>query len=302
MEELIVLEKVSKRFGRHIAVRDVSWHICRGECVAVTGSNGAGKSTLLHMIAGLSLPSQGKRTVVDSSLRIGYVTERFAPLRFSPEEYLIHIAKIQGMRKEEALQSVEGVLSLFHMQEHAKRRMHQFSKGMLQKVNLMQAMLGTPDLLILDEPLSGLDESSQHDMITVLGVIKHQGTAIVMSVHEPLLTAALADRIVVMKQGMVLRDALFEHREGPAGVRLAFYGISSEAMLNMEKLNGFLYWISRGSPSEVVVVRDRSDDFLMVVLSAGGSVISLQELPDQQAEHLVSHSTSSAGSPKAVGR
>lgn len=302
MEELIVLDKVSKRFGRHIAVRDVSWHICRGECVAVTGSNGAGKSTLLHIIAGLSLPSQGKRIVVDSSLQIGYVTERFAPLRFSPEEYLIHVAKIQGMRKEAALRSVEGVLSLFQMQEHAKRRMDQFSKGMLQKVNLMQAMLGTPDLLMLDEPLSGLDEPSQHDVITVLSMIKHQGTAIVMSVHEPLLTAALADRMVVMKQGVIMRDALYDFREGASGVRLAFYGISPEAMLNMEKLNGFLYWISRGSPTEAVVVRGRSDDFLMFVLSAGGSVISLQELPDEQAEHLQSYPTSSAGSRKVVGR
>ncbi|SMF82107.1 ABC-type multidrug transport system, ATPase component [Paenibacillus uliginis N3/975] len=286
MKELIVLDKVSKLFGRHEAIRDVSWRISRGECVAVTGSNGAGKSTLLHLIAGLAVPSRGKRIVSVSNLRIGYVPERFPGLRFSPEEYLVHAARIQGMSRQEALRNIEGVLSLFQMQQHAKRRMNQFSKGMLQKVNLMQAMLGAPDLLMLDEPLSGLDEPSQHDMITVLGEIKNQGTAIVMSVHEPLLTAALADRVVVMKQGLIIRDAFYENGEVAAGTKLAFRGISPEAMRNLEMMNGFLYWISRGSPSEAVVKKESSDDFLLYVLRAGGSVISLQPLPEEQAKRL----------------
>lgn len=286
MEELVVLENVSKLFGKHEAIRDVTWRISRGECVAVTGSNGAGKSTLLHLIADLAVPTRGKRIVSVSSLRIGYVPEKFPGLRFSPEEYLVHAARIQGMSKQEALRNIEGVLSLFQMHEHAKRRMNQFSKGMLQKVNLMQAMLGSPDLLMLDEPLSGLDEPSQHDMVRVLSEIKHQGTAIVMSVHEPLLTAALADRVVVMKQGAIIRDALYENSEVAAGTKIAFHSISPEAMRNLEMMNGFLYWISRGSPSEAVVKKENSDDFLIHVLKAGGSVISLQPIPDGQAERL----------------
>lgn len=276
MEELVVLDNVSKRFGQHLALSDVNWHISRGECVAVTGRNGAGKSTFLHLIAGLAKPSRGKRIVMTSNLRIGYVPEKFPSLRFSPAQYLLHMARIREMNSGDALRIVAGMLSLFHMQEHAERNMTHFSKGMLQKVNLMQAMLAEPDLLMLDEPLSGLDEASQHEMVRVLQGVKLQGTAIVMSVHEPLLTASLADRIVVMKQGQIIRDALNE-REENVEIMLKFYGISTEAMLKLEKLNGFLYWISRGSPSEVVIDKEFSDAFLLLVLTNGGSVISLKQ-------------------------
>lgn len=286
MEVLIELDNVSKFFGKHRAIRDATWCIARGECVAVTGRNGAGKSTLLHLIAGLAIPTHGKRKVIADSIRIGYVPERFPSLRFSPEEYLFHVTKIQGLSNEEARRSVDGVLSFFQMHEHANRRMNQFSKGMLQKINLMQAMLGSPDMLLLDEPLSGLDESSQHDMISLLGEIKNQGTAIVMSVHEPLLTAALADRVVAMERGVIIRDALYERGRAVIGTKLAFHSISPEAMHNMEKLNGFLYWISRGAPFEAVVRKECSDEFLLYVLKEGGSVISLQPLPEERAEQL----------------
>lgn len=280
MEELVVLDKVSKRFGQHLALSDVTWHISRGECVAVTGRNGAGKSTFLHLIAGLANPSRGKRIVMNSNLRIGYVPEKFPSLRFSPAQYLLHMARIQGMNTADALRIIAGMLSMFHMQEHAERSMNHFSKGMLQKINLMQAMLAEPDMLMLDEPLSGLDEASQHDMIRVLRELKLQGTAIVMSVHEPLLTASLADRIVVMKQGKIIRDALNERDEENVEIMLKFHGISTEAMLKLEKLNGFLYWISRGSPSEVVIDKEFSDSFLLLVLTNGGSVISLRQAVD----------------------
>ncbi|WP_422657211.1 ATP-binding cassette domain-containing protein [Paenibacillus sp. EC2-1] len=268
---------MSKQFGQHVALLEVSWHISRGECVAVTGRNGAGKSTFLHIVAGLANPSHGKRVIMPSHLQIGYVPEKFPTLRFSPAQYLLHMARIQGMRTADALTMISGMLSLFHMQEHAERSMNLFSKGMLQKVNLMQAMLAKPDLLMLDEPLSGLDETSQHDMIAVLREVKQQGTAIVMSVHEPLLTASLADRVVVMKQGRIIRDAIHECAEANVESRLRFYGISPESMVELETKNGFLYWISRGSPSEVVIDRQFSDAFLMFILTHGGSVISLRQ-------------------------
>ncbi|WP_054958385.1 ABC transporter ATP-binding protein [Paenibacillus dakarensis] len=276
MEELIVLDQVSKWYGRHAAVQDITWRINRGECVAVTGGNGAGKSTLLHLIAGLAVPSQGKRVIRSSSLRVGYVPERFPSLRFTPKQYLIHMARIQGLNAQAALHMAEGMLSLFHMEQHAERSMNHFSKGMLQKVNLMQAMLSTPDLLILDEPLSGLDEGSQYEMIRILEEIKHSGKAIAMSVHEPLLTAALADRMVFMEEGRVVRDALHEQVPESKGVMIRFHGLSPDALLKLETLNGFLYFKSRGTPAEIVIQKDFSDEMLLFVLNSGGSVISVE--------------------------
>lgn len=284
MKELVILDHVSKSYGRFTALSEVNWLIRCGECVAITGSNGAGKSTLLHLIAGLAMPSRGKRVVMSTQLRTGYVPEKFPSLRFSPKQYLLHIARIQGMNIQSAIQSIDSLLTLFQMQEHTERSMHQFSKGMLQKVNLMQALLSMPDLLLLDEPLSGLDEVSQHEIIAVLEEIKRQGTAIVMSVHEPLLTAVLADRVVVMKQGKITRDALSEYVEERKGIRIKFHSSSPEAMIRMEKINGFQYWISRGTPSEIVINHDSSDEFLLFILTTGGSVISLQSIHEYPQE------------------
>lgn len=273
MQELLELKGAHKRFGKIDVLHNIDWSIARGECVAITGSNGAGKSTLLHMIAGLAYPSEGSRIEAVSPLRVGYVPERFPALRFRPSEYLGYIARIQGMDKQEARKRIQAMLNLFQLQDIL---MSLCSKGMLQKVNIMQALLRQPDLLVLDEPLSGLDESSQMEMIGILREVKRQGTAIVMSVHEPLLITSLADRETRLRLGRIERDGMLENRPVLARMKLEFIGVHPDTMIELENNRDFLYWISRGTPASMVVVRQAADDIVLKILQTGGSMIRLE--------------------------
>ncbi|MEK4979660.1 ATP-binding cassette domain-containing protein [Bacillus sp. FSL K6-6540] len=273
MQELLELNGVHKRFGKYAVLHNITWSISRAECVAITGSNGAGKSTMLHVIAGLANPSEGSRIEYGTSLLVGYVPERFPALRFRPSEYLRHMAGIQGMDKQEAAKRIDAMLNVFQLQD---MKMTLCSKGMLQKVNIMQALLSQPDLLLLDEPLSGLDESSQMEMIGILSEIKRQGTAIVMSVHEPLLIASLADRETRLRQGRIERDGLLERSPHLERMKLEFTHVSPDNMLELERRPGFLYWISRGNPASMMVTRQATDDMLLDILQSGGSLIRLE--------------------------
>lgn len=287
MQELLELNGVYKRFGKNVVIHNIDWSIARGECVAITGSNGAGKSTLLHMIAGLAYPSEGSRIEVVSPLRMGYVPERFPALRFRPTEYLGYMARIQGMDTQEARKRIQGMLNLFQLQDIM---MTLCSKGMLQKVNIMQALLRQPDLLVLDEPLSGLDESSQMEMIGILREVKRQGTAITMSVHEPLLITSLADRETRLRLGRIERDGMLENERVLARMKLEFIGVPPDTMTELENNRGFLYWISRGVPASMVVERHATDDIIMNILQSGGSLIRL-EPKDEEMTSAVDYST-----------
>lgn len=283
MQELLELNGVHKRFGKFAVLHNITWSISRAECVAITGSNGAGKSTLLHVIAGLANPSEGSRVEYESSLRVGYVPERFPALRFRPSEYLRHMAGIQGMNKQEAENRINAMLNVFQLED---MKMTLCSKGMLQKVNIMQALLRQPDLLVLDEPLSGLDESSQMEMIGILSEIKRQGTAIVMSVHEPLLIASLADRVTQLRQGRVERDGTLETGSERGRMRLEFTRVTQDNMLELERRTGFHYWISRGNPASMVVSRQVADEMLLNILQSGGSLNRLEPWNGEMAEHV----------------
>lgn len=283
MQELLELIGINKRFGKFAVLHNIHWSISRAECVAITGSNGAGKSTLLHVIAGLANPSVGSRLEHGTSLRVGYVPERFPSLRFRPSEYLRHMAGIQGMDKQEAAKRIDAMLNVFRLQD---MKMTLCSKGMLQKVNIMQALLRQPDLLVLDEPLSGLDEPSQMEMIGILGEIKRQGTAIVMSVHEPLLIASLADRVTQLREGRIERDGMLETDTEMGRMKLEFTRVTQDKMLELERRSGFHYWISRGNPASMVVSRQVADEMLLDILQSGGSLTRLEPWSMEMAEQV----------------
>ena len=238
---------------------------------------------MLHVIAGLANPSVGSRIEHGTSLRVGYVPERFPPLRFRPSEYLRHMAGIQGMDKQEAAKRIDAMLNVFRLQD---MKMTLCSKGMLQKVNIMQALLRQPDLLVLDEPLSGLDEPSQMEMIGILSEIKRQGTAIVMSVHEPLLIASLADRETQLREGRIERDGMLETDTEMGRMKLEFTHVTQDKMLELERCSGFHYWISRGNPASIVVSRKVADEMLLDILQSGGSLTRLEPWSMGKAEQV----------------
>lgn len=202
-QTLVSLHHVSKSYGKQAILWDVTISINAGETVSIVGPNGSGKSTLLRLIGELSTVTDGVRMVHVEDLRIGYVPDRFPKLRFTPFEYLTDMGRIQKILEVELVSRVNELLDMLNLQHAQHRRMTGFSKGMLQKVNLMQALLSRPQLLLLDEPFSGLDQVSQQQLLDHLRSLKYQGLAMVIICHEPALVDPLANRAITIDHGEI---------------------------------------------------------------------------------------------------
>jgi ABC-type multidrug transport system ATPase subunit len=176
------LEAVSKRFGRRepAVLRDVDLRLDDGSVIALLGANGSGKSTLLRLLAGLTRPTSGRVHV--GAVRTGYVPERFpANLRFGTRDYLEHMASIGSVADgPAAVAAVIGRLSL----DPDAPRIDRLSKGTRQRVALGQALLGDPDLLLLDEPWTGLDAAVRSEALAAVAERRAAGACVVIADHR----------------------------------------------------------------------------------------------------------------------
>lgn len=199
MDTLIELRNVGKWYssGKPI-LEQIDLTVHHGQCLAIRGRNGSGKSTLLKMIAGISRPSAGVIRLAPN-LAVGYAPEQFPKVRFRAEEYLTHLGRMRRMPRQELHSRIRELMDLFQMRSAGP--ITQFSKGMTQKVNLMQAVLARPDVLVMDEPLSGLDAASQAEFVRLILRFKQEGAAIIMTGHEPGFADAWADRTMVIEHG-----------------------------------------------------------------------------------------------------
>ncbi|WP_136604792.1 ABC transporter ATP-binding protein [Paenibacillus dokdonensis] len=273
--ELVIMQDAVKVYGRRKVLQDISLNVRKGECTALVGKNGSGKSTLLRMLAGLTRPTSGTRWVSGGRLVTGYVPERFPPLTFTPWEFLLSSAEVRGMKKESAENEIRGFLSQLGMESFAHVRMSQFSKGMLQKINLIQAMMGSPDLLVLDEPLSGLDIKAQENLEYILVGLKRSGTAIVMSVHEPKLIEQIADRVLLMKNGQIIKETSGKHLEAGTTTQIVLRGLNSSAVKRISEHPGIVGLAVRSDHCELEVRSEAADVLLRQILDSGGSIVSV---------------------------
>lgn len=278
MEGLVKLEQVTKSYDRRVILQRVELSIGAHEAVSITGTNGSGKSTLLRLIAGLAKPTSGMiHRHGGSKQRIGFVPDRLPKLRLTPEEYLFSMGGMQGMSKEAISARLDELLALFKMEDAAARRMNIFSKGMLQKVNLMQAVLNKPDLLLLDEPLSGLDTDSQRELIRLLGHMKQQGIAMVMSCHEASLVEQLADRCVSIHRGSI---AITEVRPLEEEMRIEVMVPTSLSISDeIARIEGILSYEEHNATAGSCILHSRrqdTDHVLMELLMRKCSIVSVQ--------------------------
>lgn len=201
MTVLLKVDGLTKRYGKRTVLGPISFELERGDSVVLAGPNGSGKSTLLRLLAGI-LPADGGAVTMEEGAgamrRIGYVPERMPLLRFSPEEYLRHMGAVRGMNRQEVETGMNRLLEFCRLESTRHTQIRHFSKGMLQKVGIMQALLGAPELLLLDEPFSGLDVEAQEDLVRLLQRLRKQGQALLFASHEPELAERLADRMLLL--------------------------------------------------------------------------------------------------------
>jgi ABC-2 type transport system ATP-binding protein len=207
---------LTKRFHGVSAVADVSFEIRAGEIVGYLGPNGSGKSTTARMLTGLVEPSSGavffKGNDVSSDpiafrQRLGYVAEEPHLYTFqSATEYLQLVGRLREMPASVLERKAGALLDLFGLSHAADQDLGTFSKGMKQKVMIMAALLHDPDLLILDEPDSGLDVTATLVLRHLVGALAKRGKAVLYSSHVLELVEKACERVIVIHRGRIVAD------------------------------------------------------------------------------------------------
>jgi Cu-processing system ATP-binding protein len=211
MGHVIGLEAVDKHYGKVVVVDDIDLQVHGGECFVLVGHNGAGKTTIMKIMLGLTRPSAGQvlvlgedpasRSFVSRRQALGYLPESasFYP-HMTGLELLSYYARLKGVSGTEVGQRLEQV----GLHQAAARRLNTYSKGMRQRLGLAQAILGTPSLLFLDEPTTGLDPLLRRDFYQIISDLRASGTTVVVSSHALNEIEAQADRIAVVKHGRLV--------------------------------------------------------------------------------------------------
>lgn len=214
---MIVLDAVTKTFGDLKAVDTVSYQINRGEFFALLGPNGAGKTTIIKMLLGFIQPTSGSITINGISCfktrarkNIGYIAEQhMIPPALSGLEYLRRHAALIGLSGKKAQLEIERVVEVVSMSGREKKKSAGYSKGMKQRIGIAAAILGTPELLILDEPVSGLDPMGIRDIRTIIDSLRQNKTTIVLNSHLLSEVEKTCDTAAIMHQGkIVIKDSI----------------------------------------------------------------------------------------------
>lgn len=285
MSPLIELKDVTKHYKSRLVLDQISFSISPNKIIALVGKNGSGKSTLLRILGGLMRPDSGMVYTHRESLKIGYVPEvtpAFIP--FTPEEYLLHMGTISGLSNQELRSRIDYLLSTFQLEDARHARITAFSKGMKQKIMIMQAMLKETNLLILDEPLSGLDPRAQKEVEDALLRLKEQGVSIVLTCHEVKLLENAVDEVLLLKNHQVIQTAFLHKTVNEKN--LLIFEMSKQPLT--EKLLAFLtiqqkiHMYADIYRLEAIVHEEHTDHILKELLRSGASIKQLAPLDGTQ--------------------
>jgi ABC-2 type transport system ATP-binding protein len=217
---VLELRHVTKRYSGIAAVRDVSFIARAGEVTGYLGPNGSGKSTTLKMITGLIEPTEGEilfhgepveRNRISYRQRLGYVPEepQLYP-HLTGAEYLEMVGELRGMAEAKLASKIEGLLRLLSLYDDRHVPISSYSKGMRQKVLLAAALLHNPDLILLDEPFSGLDVNSALVLRELIHELAARGKVVLFSSHELETVERVCSHIVILHKGRVVANDSIE--------------------------------------------------------------------------------------------
>lgn len=212
----IVIDGARKSYGptavgRAEAVSDVSLRVERGSVHGLLGPNGAGKTTTLKMLLGLVRPSGGTFEICGlaadepgARARLGFLPEQpyFPPLLKASEVLVMH-GRLLGLEPAVIARRSDELLRKVGLEDAARTRLNRFSRGMLQRLGLAQALLGSPEVMVLDEPAGGLDPVGQRDVRNIILELRDQGVGVLLSSHQLSEVEAICDRVTIMNRGTV---------------------------------------------------------------------------------------------------
>lgn len=241
----IETQGLSKAFGDHIAVRDLTLQIKQGEVFGFLGPNGAGKTTSVKMLLGLVRPTSGHAQLLGEPLgnrearaRIGFLPEHF---RFhdwlNADEFLQLHGQLYGMRGAHMRQRIQELLDWVALTPFRDHQLRTFSKGMLQRIGLAQALLNDPALVFLDEPTSGLDPVGRRLVRDIIRELSARGTTVFLNSHLLSEVEITCHRVAFIKQGQIVRvSELDKLVEGGTRVTIRANGLTPDVV------NGLCRW------------------------------------------------------------
>ena len=283
--DAIEIEDLSKSYGNTQVLCGLSLRVPTGEVYGLLGPNGAGKSTLLHLLLGFLKPSSGSMRVLGSSspdkvrAQIGYIPERQRyHTRYTAREYLRFIGEFSGLGGTDLAERVDAELRTVGLADDADRSMGVFSKGMIQRVGVAQALLCDPALLLIDEPTSGLDPVGQREVLDLLATLRDRGHTVFLCTHYLHEIEQLCDRVGVLAGGKLAVETTVRDLRAPGGS-----AVIEVDMIGTE-LRGSLEALGRGVSCDLRTVRIRQNTpqlqamVLRQLLDAGVAIISLEPM------------------------
>ena len=293
---MIEVKHLTKIYGDHTAVDDLSFTIEPGHIYGLLGPNGAGKSTTMNIVTGCLAATSGTVSICGHDIYeepiaakrcIGYLPE-IPPLYtdMTPFEFLSFVAEAKGVGYEEASRQVREVMELTQIEDMKNRLIKNLSKGYRQRVGIAQAMLGNPDIIILDEPTVGLDPKQIieiRELIRMLG----QSKTVILSSHILAEISAVCDRVLIISQGKLVADDTIEHLENNVAnanrLRLSVRGGAEEISEVLSSIEGILDCKQLSEEDGVITVsltvtkeRDLRDDIFFAMAERRIPVLTME--------------------------
>jgi len=245
MEPIISIRDLNKTYGSKHVLKNISIDILPGQIIGYIGPNGAGKSTTVKILCGLISDFTGQVTIKGIDIRsnpvavksmIGYVPE-LAELYdvLTPNEFLTLVGALYNLSTQVINDRGKGMLEAFGLGGNMDQRMDTFSKGMKQKVLITSGLLHNPDIIILDEPLSGLDANSVIIVKELLSKLANSGKTIFYSSHMMDIVEKVSDRIILINEGNVVADGTFnelKQKQGDSSLEQIFARLTSNASMS----------------------------------------------------------------------
>lgn len=245
MEPIITLKNIYKSYGNKQVLKGIDLTVKPGEVIGYIGPNGAGKSTTVKILCGLISDFEGQVFIKGVNIKedplavksmIGYVPE-LAELYevLTPMEFLSLMGELYNLPETLTVDRASKMLTAFGLSENIHQRMDTFSKGMRQKVLITSGLLHNPDIIILDEPLSGLDANSVIIVKELISKLAQEGKTIFYSSHMMDVVEKVSSRIILINEGVVVADGTFEElkqQQGNQSLEKIFASLTSNEALN----------------------------------------------------------------------
>lgn len=211
MENILEVQNVQKKIGSKVIIDEVSFHVPKGKIVGLLGPNGAGKTTLIRMIVGLMRLSQGEIIIANHSLKKTYrqAIAEVGAIVENPEFYnymsgMDNLMQYARMSKKKVMpEEILAIIKQVHLEDHIGKKVKTYSLGMRQRLGVAQALIHHPSLLVLDEPMNGLDPMGMKEFREMIRDLKNKGLSVILSSHQLSDIELVADELVIVQNGKV---------------------------------------------------------------------------------------------------